>query len=119
MRVIVAGSRTIKDYTVVKDAIEKSGFDVSILITGGAIGVDTLAETWAGTHGIKVLKYEPDWGKYGRAAGPIRNSTMIKNADALVAVWDGISRGTRDIIEKAMRAGLRVYGHKIVAKETP
>ena len=92
MRVIVAGSRTIKDYTIVKEAIEKSGFDVSVLMTGGAIGVDTLAETWASIQGIKVLKHEPDWGKYGRAAGPIRNSIMVKNASReMVSYFSGIT----------------------------
>jgi hypothetical protein len=45
----------------------------------------------------------------GRKAGPLRNSEMVKNADALIALWDGASNGTRDVIMKARTAGLKVY----------
>lgn len=52
---------------------------------------------------------DEEWAELGDQAGPIRNSRMVACAEALIAVWDGQSSGTKDTIEKAQRAGLRVF----------
>lgn len=110
MRVIVAGSRDIHDYDLVCRAIERSGFQVDVVLSGGAEGVDKLGERWAGEHGVPVERYPADWQKHGRAAGPIRNRQMGKKGDALVAVMRRPGTpGTRNMIQTAERLGLKVY----------
>ena len=103
MRVIVAGSRSIRDRRVVEKVIAESEFDISELVSGGAKGVDRLAEDWANASGVAVRMFRPDWHRFRRGAGLVRNREMAAYADALVAIWDGESRGTGHMIE-AMRA---------------
>src|SRR5438105_219706 len=88
MRVIVAGSRSISDPLLVAEAVNRSGFIVTRVISGGAAGVDRLGEQWAMERGITIERYLPDWS-LGRGAGFIRNQKMAENAEALIAVWDG------------------------------
>ena len=109
MRVIVAGSREFNDYDVVKEAIEESQFSVTTIVSGGARGVDALGEQYAEEMNLKLNLFYPDWDLHRKAAGPIRNAKMAENADALVAIWDGKSRGTKNMIETARKKGLRVY----------
>ena len=76
-------------------------------------GVDACAAQLARTHNLKVEEHPADWSEHERAAGPIRNQQMVDSSDALVAIWDGKSRGTKDIIQKAIKAGLEVHIHQI------
>lgn len=115
-RVIVAGSRDITDSTVVHQAIranhpsdsQPARWDVEI-VHGGAEGVDSSAEEFAEMYGLSSRVYEPDWDEHGKAAGPIRNSHMADYGDMLIAVWDGVSRGTRDMIEKALEEPMPLH----------
>lgn len=113
MRVIVAGSRTIKDFEQVKTAIEESGFvthpATSKIVSGGASGVDQLGERYARETGCALDRFPAQWERYGRSAGFKRNEEMAQNADALVAVWDGRSRGTRHMIDVARAKGLAIF----------
>lgn len=116
MKVIVAGSRTIDDYDVVHDTICDSPFWPFIggtIVSGGADGVDTLAEQFyeeaKADFDLNFEEHPADWNQYGRAAGPIRNQQMAETADALIAIWNGSSTGTRDMIQKALDEGLDVY----------
>lgn len=109
MKVVVAGTRTLRDPRIVADAIAASGFTPTLIIHGGCCGVDTLAGDWARGNGIPTEAYPADWDRHGRAAGPRRNQHMVDVADALVAVWDGASRGTRSIIEMAKRKGIPTH----------
>lgn len=111
MRTIIAGSRDIKDYALVVDAINKAPWKPSLIISGGAKGVDTLGEQWAEANDIPVEKYHANWKQFGRAAGPIRNRDMAEKADALIAIWDGKSKGTKSMIDLATNSGLPVYVH--------
>ncbi len=111
MRVIIAGSRTVTNPLTVPAAVEASGFTVTTLVCGMALGADRLGYQWAVKHGITVVKYHAEWDTYGNAAGRIRNGLMARNADALIAIWDGSSRGTADMIKKAEAAKLLVYIH--------
>lgn len=109
MKTIVAGSRSITDYEVVKKAIEKSGFAITEVVCGCAEGVDTLGARWGRANGIPVKMFPADWKKHGKAAGPIRNIRMANYADALIAVWDGASRGTEHMVRAAQDGGLHLY----------
>jgi hypothetical protein len=110
VKVIIAGSRTIKDYLLVKSAVIESGFIISKVIEGGAKGVDRLGRLWAVRNGRPFITYNADWELYGRrSAGSIRNNKMAKVGNALIAVWDGQSTGTKNMIELAIANGLRVF----------
>ena len=109
MKVIIAGSRTIQDFNVVKKAIEESKFEIKEVISGGARGVDTLAIRWAKENKIPYKVFPADWEKYGRSAGAIRNRQMAKRADAVIAIWNRLSKGTGDMIKVANVKGLHLF----------
>ena len=109
MRVIIAGSRSIRDYAKVCDAVKQSGFAISRVISGLAGGADTLAVRYALEHGLPCDPFPADWKQWGRRAGYLRNEQMAQHADALIAVWDGKSPGTRHMIRLAQARGLPVY----------
>ena len=110
-RVIIAGSRKFSDYDLLERTMDKALSTVQDDITvvcGKAKGSDTLGEQYAKEHGYEVQYFPADWNRYGKVAGYIRNTTMAKNADALVAFWDGESPGTKHMKETAQSLGLRV-----------
>jgi hypothetical protein len=113
MRVIIAGSRTISDAFLVHRAILESGFEITEVVSGGARGVDTTGEKCASRLGVPVARFPAQWDKFGPEAGPIRNKEMADYADALILVWDGKSRGSRNMLSIARRLNLPVY-EKIV-----
>ena len=113
MKTIIAGSRGIKDYLIVEQAIKESGFKITEVVSGGANGVDKLGVKWAERHGIPVKHFPANWDKHGKAAGPIRNAEMAKYANAAVIVWDGESRGTANMIEEAKTKGLQGFVYNI------
>ena len=116
MRVIIAGGREVtgaKADQMVRDAISLSGWSGKIteIIHGAASGIDSAAGRVC--NGIwPVHAVVADWGTHGRAAGPIRNKKMAGMADALIAIWDGKSRGTKNMIETAASVGLDFYIHR-------
>lgn len=112
MKVIIAGNRSITDYNVVKKAIEDSGWkdEISLVISGGARGVDTLGEIWATEEGVAWERHLPEYTMYyGKSAPIARNRKMAERADALILVWDGKSRGSKNMLEDAQELGLQVY----------
>lgn len=109
MRVIIAGSRHYHSHEVVEQAIVDSKFNITEVVFGGAPGVDKLGLDWAIKNGVAVKTFIADWERYGKGAGPIRNTEMISYANALVLVWDGFSPGSRDIKKKAMARKLPIY----------
>lgn len=110
-RVIIAGSRDIADRRILEAALQACPWsdEITEVVCGEQRGVDTLGKEWGNAHGIPVKPFPADWDTYGKAAGPIRNAQMAAYADALIAVWDGESAGTRNMIEQAEAKGLRVF----------
>jgi hypothetical protein len=98
LKVIIAGSRTITDYNVVARAVKASEFIIGEVVSGGAGGVDYLGEVYANKKGIPIRKFPAQWQEYGKSAGYRRNVDMAMYSDALIAIWDGESRGTRHMI---------------------
>lgn len=116
---IVAGSRTIRDTSIVQKALKKSPYeiqDINTILSGNANGVDEIGETIADENNITVEYYPYD--KYlDQAPNPnvapiIRNEKMAENGDALLAVWDGESTGTENMIEQAKDQDLQIYIHR-------
>ena len=103
MKVIIAGSRDIKDYVLVANAIAKSGYQITEVVSGCATGVDTLGEQWARMSNIPIKEMPADWNQHGKSAGPQRNRAMAEYADAAIIIWDGESRGTRNMVENMIR----------------
>lgn len=114
MITIVAGSRGITDYGIIAEAIAEAGWEITVLVHGAARGVDKISARWAMNNDVPTIAYPADWDKYGRSAGPIRNRLMAGKAKALVAVWDGKSPGTKDMIDVAEAAGLKVHVKKVL-----
>jgi len=108
MRVIVSGTRTIEDYDFVLNAIHLSGFNPLMIVSGKARGPDRLGELFAKVHQIPVQIFPADWTT-GKTAGFVRNLQMAEYADALVAIWDGFSNGTRHMIQCMNYAKKQVY----------
>lgn len=73
-----------------------------------AKGADLLGKKYAEEKRYVVRRMPADWDKHGRAAGPIRNKQMAQSADALIAFWDGKSKGTENMINLAKEYGLKV-----------
>lgn len=117
MRVIIAGSRDISNYTLLQEAITSSGFIPTEVISGGAYGVDRLGEQYAKTNNLTLSVFRADWELFGKSAGPIRNKQMAQYAQALIALWDGVSRGTHDMIKQAIQNGLKIKVFLIVDDE--
>lgn len=112
---VVSGSRHITDYGLLLDSIKETGFKPSLIVHGNASGADHLASLYCRDSGIPEKKFEALWSKHGKAAGPMRNSEMIdwvqaqKGHKLLIALWDGVSKGTFDCITKAHKASIRVH----------
>lgn len=103
MRTIIAGSRSIAEYATVALAIEASEWaeEITEVVSGGAHGVDSAGEQWAAWNDKRIKVFTPQWKTYGKAAGPMRNEDMARYANAAIIVWDGESRGSMDMLERA------------------
>jgi len=109
MKVIIAGSRNITNYDALCEMVLRSKLDITEVVSGGARGVDRMGEAWAGYYNIPIRIFPADWFRSGKAAGYIRNEEMANYADALIALWDGKSYGTANMINLAKKKDLPVY----------
>lgn len=113
MKVIIAGSRNLNDPKLVEKAIQKAGYDLKEIVSGGYKGIDTLAIEYALKNKINLYVIFAQWRLFGKRAGPIRNHQMAAYADALIAIWDGESYGTQDMIRSAKARGLCISVYKV------
>lgn len=116
MKVIIAGSRKGTSYTDTKLAIQLAKGDGIVpteIISGLANGPDTFGVQYGMENDIPVREFPADWDTYGKSAGFIRNAEMAESAEALIAIWDGRSRGTRDMIRTMRKANKPVYVHVV------
>jgi hypothetical protein len=121
MRLIIAGSRGVTDYAIVREAVIASGLWKQYahqleIVSGMARGVDLLGKEFALKNNLTLHEFpvtSEDWNKHGKKAGMLRNICMGEFSDALVAIWDGKSRGTKQMIDWATTHGLFVYVHTV------
>jgi hypothetical protein len=106
MKVLVCGGRDYNNVQRVHDVLDE--LSPTMIITGGARGADYHAEAWARKNSIPFLRFPADWNTHGKAAGPIRNSQMLKESkpDLVVAFPGG--RGTADMVRKATKANVQI-----------
>jgi len=100
MKLIISGSRSITDYSILLEAISLSPYQsrVTEIVSGNARGADLLGEQYARDHDIPLHLFPAKWNKYGPSAGFKRNAEMAAYADALLSLWDGLSHGTCNMI---------------------
>lgn len=117
MRILVCGSRDWADKNaiwIVLDGYFHLYHSSMTIIEGGAKGADTIAKDWAKDRGTSFENFPADWSTYGKAAGPIRNKQMLDEGQPDV-VWAFTnkplheSKGTRNMVEQARKAGIPVY----------
>lgn len=107
----ICGSRSIK---WVSFGLYLNPEDYGQILTGGANGVDVLAEKWARQHGIEVLIYKPQYEVYGGKYAPIqRDKDLVNASDIVIAFWDGKSKGTKFTIDYARELGVPTVVHLI------
>jgi hypothetical protein len=132
MRVVIAGSRSIKGdeaVELINQAVEKSGWTIDEVISGDAPGIDTGAIEWAKTNDIDYVRMPANWPKYpNKSAGYKRNQKMAWYAKVveqvltlqgkkvedrykggLIAIWKGGSKGTGHMIDIAREMDLKVF----------
>lgn len=105
MKLAVIGSRNFNNYELLKIELTKLSLSnsIEIIISGGAKGTDTLAEKYAVENSIQTMIYKPEYNLYGKAAPIRRNETIIRDADTIIAFWDGTSKGTLSAITVAKK----------------
>ena len=108
--VCINGSRSITNINL---SLFINPSHVGCIVTGGARGIDTIAENWAKANNIEWVCYLPQWDIFGKRAGMIRNEEMINFCDVLISFWDGHSAGTKHAIDYAKNLGRKVIIHLI------
>lgn len=94
MRLLIVGSRSIGNFDLTPYVSDQ----VDTVISGGADGIDSLAEQYADQHRLSKYIVRPQYHLYGRSAPLKRNELMVDMADAVLVIWDGYSKGTRHTI---------------------
>jgi len=107
VKVAIIGSRGIKNCDK-NNVLRHLPSKTQAIISGGAGGVDTWAEGFARSHGLRFIKVIPDYQKYGGKAPTVRNRKLVKLADYVLAVWDYKSRGTAHAIACCIEEGVPV-----------
>lgn len=108
MKVGIIGSRGFNDYQMVCDEMNTISNEVDLIVSGGAKGADMLGEKWARENNKETLIFKPEWDKYGKRAGFVRNQDIVKNSDMVIAFWDGNSKGTKSSIDLCERFGIKI-----------
>lgn len=115
MRVLVCGSREWTDGDHIYKVLKAMSPQIKLIIQGGARGADLFALAAAKKLRLPYVTFEADWEKHGKAAGPIRNAQMLRDAKpTLVLIFHeefGLGKGSKDMYDRAFFEGLpiRIY----------
>lgn len=116
-RIAIIGSRDFDDYELMRKfvAIWCAEWPPSLFVSGGAEGADVLGEKLADQYNIPKSIIRPDWEKYGKRAGFVRNAEIVDAVDIIFAFWDGYSKGTENAIKHAIDTGKTLFVCRFVA----
>lgn len=111
MKVAIVGSREVdlSRLSWLEALVPK---DCTAIVSGGARGVDQMAWEIAQRKGITCIELLPDYGRFGRRAPLIRDREIVKEADLVLAVWDGASHGTRYVMEQCRKTHTPVWVYR-------
>lgn len=115
MKIVIAGSRTITDINILIKVLKLCNYKITQqdeIVSGGAKGVDTLGELYAKKFKIKVTVFKPNWSKYGKSAGVIRNYEMAKYCDKAIVIHNG-SKGSLNMIGNLIKFNKDFFEYKI------
>ena len=121
-RVVIAGSRDYNNYDEAKPYIDFCLSNIRkenniVIVSGCASGADAIGERYAEENGFRLEKYPADWKTYGRSAGPRRNKQMAEVSDLVICFWDEKSRGTKSMIDYAIKCNKPVKIKKICRRK--
>lgn len=114
-KILVTGDRKWKDSRIVEDVLRQYYTlhkENLAIIQGCCSGADRAAQNFTIKYGCQNLSFPAEWDKYGKVAGPIRNTKMLEQSpDLVIAFHDDIhnSKGTKDTVTKALFKGVKVY----------
>lgn len=105
MKLAIIGSRLFNNYLKLEREVLSNYElkDIESIVSGGAKGADSLGAEFAKRHQLQLIEFIPEWKKYGRKAGYLRNTLIVDEADCIIAFLEGESRGTWDSIQKALK----------------
>jgi len=106
MKLVVAGSRDFDNRTLMFDELDDiiDKYNITEIISGGAKGADFLGEEYAKETNINLTIMPAEWSVYGKRAGHKRNIQMLEYTDIVIAFWDGVSRGTKHMIQETRKS---------------
>lgn len=112
MRVAIVGSRNI-EYDKMKEKAygllcRHIPANATEIVSGGAVGIDTLAEIYAKQNGLPTKIFKPDYARYGKRAPLVRNDEIVGYAQYVLAIWDGNSHGTAYTVATCIQKGVPV-----------
>ena len=105
MKLAVVGGRDFNSFELLRSTLDKIKHKIDMICSGGATGADELAEKYAEENKIPIKIFLPQWDKFGKKAGPLRNKQIVDFSDCCVAFWDGKSRGTLSTINMCRKSG--------------
>ena len=113
MKVVVCGSRNYEKYdeakTYIEKCIQQTGENKVVILSGGCHGADMLGEKYAKEEGYIIKRISPEWNKYGKAAGIVRNKIMAEEADLVICFWNGKSKGTKAMINYTKKLNKPIF----------
>ena len=101
MKIAIVGSRDV----YVDDIGKYIPENTSVIVSGGAKGIDMCTREYASSNGIQLVEFLPDYKRYGRGAPIVRNKQIVDYSDRVIAFWNARSRGTKNVIEYCKKIG--------------
>lgn len=95
MKTAVIGSRNLS----IADLGKYLSPETTEIVSGGAKGIDQCAREFALCRDLKLTEFLPDYHRYGKGAPIKRNYQIVEYADSVIAFWDGVSKGTKSVID--------------------
>lgn len=117
-KIAIVGSRKFNDFELLQKVVDGIINDLNLddvkIVSGGAKGTDSLAEQYAILKNFETIIFKPDWKRYGRGAGIVRNKQIVKNSDIVIAFWDAESKGAKSSIDFALKNNKKCFVYNFI-----